>query len=282
VPQLQQRWGNFRLTYLLVITAHNEGPRIGTAIQAVSQFLSGRARDTIRPLIALDSPTEETLKYVSKSGYESIKCDFSDVGMVRNFVLDTLGAQFAGVFFVDADDSFCPHWIDNAIRVSLESEGPAIISPSSRLHIWMSRRTLLQLRFAQPKEFGFFRLTKWALSKTNLWGSTMLIKGPVPENLRFPKQSDDMLFEDWEFNKLSLELGVPRLVAQGTQNYNQRWGSRRRSQSRQAWSSLLKFTRLHDVTKLGREMARKLIGLIILVLLSRMPGFDQGCRCKTN
>lgn len=264
--------------YLLTLTSHDEGPLVRSSIASAREAIQALADSDVTLLVVLDSATRVTADIVSDCGVEVLETNFGDVGRVRNQVIETYGSDVSGLIFVDGDDSCCPHWLANAIRLCESLTKPTIISPSRRVHRWVLGKWQIDLPFHQPSQSGkLWGLYRAASSYTNLWGSAMFLKCPVPDALRFKAEDEGALFEDWLFHQDSLELGVGRHTAQGSHFYLQRKGSRRRLQARKRTSSLNSdgSGRFYS----ARVLMKKAVGFLTLVSLLRPRVTGSRCHC---
>ncbi len=265
--------------YLVVVTAHDEGQLVTKKILSVRQQTESIYPQSTNLLVVLDSPDNTTRAAVRETGVGYRETNYSDVGLVRNAIIDEFAGQVEGIFFIDGDDTCCDHWFNEAILCSRTASGPAIISPGYRVHTWRLGGRLIKLSFRQPaQDENSWWLYKRAATLTNLWGSAMLLKTPIPDELRFRAEQEGTLFEDWELNKAALKLGVRRITTLGAHYYFQRSSSRRRDQASTSWSQL----KLRERPSVARFklISRKSLALIIMATLYRPKLARGACDCR--
>jgi hypothetical protein len=226
---------NFLTKRLLIcITAHNEGALLSDCYSSFQKSLRFLPPDCVTTVqIALDCADTVTTEVAYGLGLECFELKFRDVGLVRNWFLETGASKADYICFVDGDDLISEDFFMNAIQVANQaSAGPAIISPSTRIHFWSSSR-LIAFTFRQPSTTRTtIPLWRFLSRFTHLWGSAVLLNRAASDLLRFRAERDGFVFEDWWFSYDAINLGIPHLTARGAQYYRQRHSSRRLRQSR--------------------------------------------------
>ena len=109
----------------LVVTAHDETVVAGPTMRSADLAVEDACRQgfTVQRIIALDAPTEATMRYFNQPRFDHWEhrvMQQRDLGRVRNALLPDTDGDF--IAFLDADDLFSENWLAEGLARVREGE----------------------------------------------------------------------------------------------------------------------------------------------------------------
>ena len=201
----------------IIVTTHGEGEllvaSVTSAFEAV-QLLEQTHEVSVEKIVVMDRPTQSTIDAVdvcaAQQDIQVHKCDYGDQGKVRNHIVGI--AQGRYVAFLDGDDLWSENWLLTAYEMSRSHAGPLVIYPEFNWFFEGSNNILCQV----DSDSEFF--DQEALRSVNLWDALCFCPRQVYLDTPFPPRriSDGFAFEDWNWNRRIMELGVTQKIAPDT------------------------------------------------------------------
>jgi len=120
-----------RVPVSVVIPAYNEGPRIGTVVDAAL-----RAELPSQVLVVSDGSTDDTVQQARRAGAEVFE-QWPNAGKAAAMSIGVEAARYEGICFLDADLlGLQPHHVDDLVRPWIEGRAKMVIgavTPGQRI-----------------------------------------------------------------------------------------------------------------------------------------------------
>ncbi len=210
-----------------VLTAHGEGTVAGPSLLSFEEAAAVATASgiSVETIIVLDRPTNATKAQFANAderGHRIILTETGDPGGARNAGVEASRGRF--VTFLDGDDLWSFNWLLAAYRFS---NGNADAALHSEINVFFG--LIKNVFFHVDSEGSYF--DSGALCVMNYWDA--LVYAPRRTLITHPYIKNDLKrgfgHEDWLWNCMTLEAGIPHRPVPGTVHFK-----RRRSRSQLA------------------------------------------------
>ena len=218
------------------IFCHNEGRLIRNSMNSVSSNIK-RVKEVYSKFefevnILIDSGDNDTYKEIERIKENSInliELETKDLGTNRNIAAER--ARFDLVSFIDADDVWGKNWLIRSLN-SINLGGNYILHPEFVFYFGEKPEIMIQENS-----------DNWTFSKdienSNCWTSSVILSREII--LKTPYQNKSKIrkydFEDWDWNRRTLNEGYIHQVVPRTCHFVRRRGNSHSSLQIIGWES---------------------------------------------
>ena len=208
--------------FSIIITAHNEKEYLNDSLNHVTaniDFFRGMNNDfKYEIIIVLDSPDSLTksiaVKWVTSHTFARIiEVKYLDVGKSRNFGINI--SSFDLIYILDGDDCWGKSWISRSINFINKQSDLCLLHPELVLYKGVKLQSIRKHTSSRSDDFD-----PWILSFENVWTSSTLCRREVFNKISYPSgatlNDNPYAYEDWSFNRESLNSGIHHLVVAKT------------------------------------------------------------------
>jgi glycosyltransferase involved in cell wall biosynthesis len=206
----------------LIITAHNEGKLVLSALNSILQNLRNAEIPDYEILIGLDNPNQETKNMSSQNDFDHNfihihNFNLKDIGIVRQNLLNS--SKFEYISFLDADDIWSDNWLYES-KHFYDKYPNAVLHPDLTLFFDKKIEYVRKNPDSTSRKFK-----KELLVFENVWTSSFITPRWVME--KFPMKSgntsDDSspyAYEDWSWFRETLAAGIEHRVVKKTAHFH--------------------------------------------------------------
>lgn len=199
----------------IIIFCHNEGALLEESIKSVDVNIKLAQKEfkhfLYERILVVDAPDEQTDFYakINQNKFDKIVyVSTNDLGLNRN--IGTNLAKYKIISYLDADDIWGIGWLAKGIKKLIKQDS-AVVHPEFNFYFEGEPRIMISKNSSNFLNFA-------DLNKENLWTSGIITYKNILQEHKFKRRhelkSGD--FEDWEWNRRTLEKNIKHLIAINT------------------------------------------------------------------
>ncbi len=175
--------------------------------------MAARAGHDVEIIAVLDRADELTATVVADllpGDAKIIDTDFGDLGEARNAAAEAARGRYVG--FLDADDLWCPDWLEASAAAAEAREDPVVWHPEVSVFFGGAKHILHHVDMEGPE----FKPATLVLH--NYWTALSFAARQLYLDHPYPRTDLDagFGFEDWAWNLLTASHGVLHKIVPGT------------------------------------------------------------------
>lgn len=206
-----------------VLTTHGEGELIVPTLESFNQAVKHAETQgfSVEKIITLDNPSDETIKVVKNqnlTGIKVLELKYGDMGKVRNHAAGEANGEYLAC--LDGDDLWSFNWLVEAFELSEKNKENIIVHPEFNWYFGENNNIFYHSDETYPS-FDYE-----GLRSTNPWDSLCFCKTKLVMDVPYLKReiSKGFAYEDWSWNRRTLEKGIKHIVAKDTIIFKRRRG----------------------------------------------------------
>ncbi len=209
----------FQITAIL--TAHREGLMAGASLHSFLDCveIAEEAGIKVQKMVFLDNPDEATkivFDDADRQGFVVREVSYSDQGLVRNQAVSEAEGEY--IAFLDGDDLWSENWLLKAFQFCQQNGDKVIAHPEFNWFFEGNNNLYVKVDQLSPEYDPVF------LRFANYWDALCLASKEVFSRFPYCKRrvKEGFAYEDWHWNKKTLEAGYVHRVIPNTIHFKRR------------------------------------------------------------